>query len=190
MAKPGRKRNTTAKRYPSGQVVHRDDKEDRERAIKRRMWLYDLSHRQASDPKAGHALGRAFLYRYITEAQYQAGREYERCWYLVAAIKGIPSPHARSIDVVNEVRGGEGRDIPEQAASAAKRKLEEMHLALGFVAFGAMYAVKSCVIDDCDVGAWPQGQVDYLKSGLSALVGLLGYQEEKVFDGENERNSS
>jgi hypothetical protein len=89
VSRRGRKRNTTARRYPSGDAVAPTEAE-REKDIlalglEARMRLFGLSPTKASHPAAGTAFGRAYLAGELhpfdsahNQSLFDAGLEFER----------------------------------------------------------------------------------------------------------------
>ncbi len=128
--------------------------------------------------ESGSVLGRLFLARAITPAQYEAGKRMGEDFQIYYGLTGIPHPSARAQDV-SRIRGL-GKDTDPAKARAASNRIMAIERELGLADTQGRPVTSICkrvVIMDDGQGVEYQHMRAYLKRGLEALIDY--YQIER-----------
>lgn len=185
MSRRGRKRNVTARRHPSGDVVPPSEAE-RERDVlalgfEARVRIHGLSPTKASHPAAGTAFGRAYLAHELhphdpayNQALYDAGLEFER--RRRAYRRAINAMRLASAGDLDRQSGFDGEESPElvEACQRAMRSYAEIRTAI--LECGqpmAMLALECWILEDKPI------EIGALRLGLNAIWRIVHMSRDR-----------
>ncbi len=196
-ARRGRPRRGNVERTPSGQISRsakqRETNEDEvmQTVLEQRRRNHGLHPKQAKRAEAGHVLGRIYLDNQLGEhrkigslahARLEAGNRYAEDVARYFGLTGIPFPSTRAQNLF-AVRGHEGEDNTSRAAAtraATNRMMELEGCLLGCHWQGRQVATtirNVCVIDIDEARGWPEHMMEWLRTGLDALVMFYGIRD-------------
>lgn len=197
-ARRGRPRRSNVMRTPSGQISRStrqkeiNEEEIMQTALEQRWRNHGLNKKQAKRAEAGHVLGRIFLDNKLgkhnkadslAHVRLQAGNRYAEDVARYFGLTGIPFPSARAQNLF-AVRGHEGEDNLSRAAAtraATNRIMDLEGCLLGCHWQGRQVAAtirNVCVIDIDEAREWPEHMMEWLRTGLDALVMFYGIRDE------------
>lgn len=177
--KGGRPRKT-GPRYANGNrkeshVREESEREARQVGIEARQRIYAMSFEQAKSDLAGSILGRLFMAKYITKAQFEAGERYAYdVWRYSVTVLGV-TPTVQAQNML-KVRGHQGDDD-----ETAQRRIDRITAAwvatetvLAMCPIGTKPTMRTvCVTEDL-AGELPKSQIGLLRHGLGALARHYG----------------
>jgi hypothetical protein len=182
----GRARKLDARRYPGGQLHHKDRGETPLEIVATvtAQRARDVGAQHAGKYEAGFELGKAYLRGHITRQQLKAGEQWAQDVDRYCRLHGYPSPFPKALDYLG-VRGGPSNAEPdaEQIRVASNTYMRAM-TAVEKHGRQAATACRSICIEDVDPSCWPNHTWGGLKLALSALASLY---EIPLFSEESEK---
>lgn len=196
LSRRGRKRLPDLERTPEGRISRsneQNEKRESEKAadvmatvIDMRQRLHGATGENVKDPAWGYALGRIWLDGNLGRGELgrlrlEAGNRYASDLARYYGLTGIPFPSARAQSLFSV--GGHDGEISESRADAARKASNRMMTLEGALlkckdGRNAATTVKNvCLLDIEEARGWPSHMLDFLRSGLDALVwqyGLIG----------------
>lgn len=194
----GRPRRENVVRTPSGQISRGagqrelSEGEIMQTVLEQRKRQYGFNLKQARSSEAGHVLGRIYLDDHLGEhrkakglaqVRLEAGNRYAEDVSRYFGLTGIPFPSTRAQNLF-AVRGHHGDDSTSRAAAtraASNRMMELEGCLLGCHWQGRQVATtirNVCVIDIDQARDWPEHMMEWLRTGLDALVMFYGIRDD------------
>ena len=154
------------------------EKEARATVVEARQRVLGASESDSIKQEMGSVLGRLFLAKAISPAQYEAGKRMGEDFQLYYGLTGIPHPSAKAQDM-SRVRGL-GKDADPAKARAASNRVMAIERELGLADTQGKPVTSICkrvVILDDGQGIEYAHMRSWLKRGLEALIDY--YQIER-----------
>ncbi len=138
------------------------------RCLHNGLRLTDDNLRAMRDPLNGSELGRLYLHKHISEAQYNGAQKYHAAYLGWAKAAGMPriTPKASSYGLTVAGRS----EVSDEVAHAAEGAYWDAAHALITAGMLAEHLVKRLVLEDAAVV-----QMEGLSRGLDALAAHFGY---------------